>query len=415
MRLFEGPLLNSLPCDSEDKPIMKKILFLALALTMTSSLLAAPRLTHNDSPSYQQQTPPLEPQEAADLYGKYFAEKDQAKRYELAKEFLTKYPNVDPFWKKGPETFVKNYELRQVYDKCAEADKVYFAVGGQNAANLDKLLMTCDAYLAKNSTQDIQTSNRLALATGFAVLAGFYKDTARSNTYAEKSLKLLEPTAPPSKDWPADTWAKFRAENKSRLTQYQGLYKLRQATPDYEGAIEIFSNAATMKDGPAAKDPNTYLLRAEATTAIYTKLNAEYNALPDDKKVLEEGKALLNKIYPIVEKMANDYARVVALTEGNPVYKAIYDDAKSQTEQFVQFLNKDYKPEELYKLFKGDIGAPDAKIKTEDSVSSAPPVAPTVKGPKTATVSAAGGTPTGTGAKTPAKTTTKKAPPKKKR
>jgi hypothetical protein len=396
---------------------MKKLIFLALALTLSSSLLAAPPLARSDSPSYyQQQAPPLEPQEAADLYGKYYAEKDQAKKYEMAKEFLQKYPNVDPFWKKGPETFIKNHELRLAYDKCAEADKIYFAVGGQNAANLDKLLMTCDAYLAKNSNQDIQTSNRLALATGFGVLAGFYKDTERSSAYAEKILKLLEPTAPPSKDWPPDTWAKFRAENKSRMTQYQGLCKLRQSTPNYEEAIRILSEAAAMKDGPAAKDPNTYLLRAEATTAIYTKLNGEYNALSDTDKTGDPGKALLGKIYPIVEKMANDYARVVALTEGNSVYKTIYDDAKTQTDQFVQFLNKDFKSEELYKLFKGDIGAPDAKIKTDDSVSSTPPVAPTVTGPKTTAVSAAGGAATSNGAKTSAKVAPKtKGPARKKK
>jgi len=397
---------------------MKKLSILALAFTLmvfvlSVSPLASANLT---KVATAQQPPALEPQEAADLYGKYYAEKDQAKKNELAKEFLEKYPNVDPYWKKGPQTFIKNYELKQVYDKCAEADKVFFAVGGQNAANLNNLLTSCDAYLAKDSNPNIQVTNRLALATGFAVLAGVYKDTDRSNGYAEKSLKLVEPTAPP-KDWPADTWAKFRTENQSRLTQYQGLYKLRQATPDNEAAIELLSKAAAIKDGPAAKDPNTYLLRAEATTAIYTKLNNEYNSFDDATKTGEKGKALLNQIYPVVEKMANDYARVVALTEGKPEYKAIYDDAKTQTAQFVIFLSKDGKPDDLYKLFKGDIGAPDAKIKTDDSVSSAPPVAPTVKGPKTSTVGAAdGAAPAGTGAKTPAKSAAKtKTPPKKRK
>ncbi len=391
---------------------MKKFCFLSLALTIMISLMTTPTLASHSSPtaSYQQQPPPLEPQEAADLYGKYYAEKDQAKKYELAKEFLEKYSSVDPHWKKGPQTFVKNYELRQVYDKCDAADKVYFAVGGQNTANLNNLLTTCDAYFAREANPNIQVSNRLALATGFGVLAGFYKDTTRSNGYAEKSLKLIEPSAPPSKDWPADTWAKFRTENMTRLIQYQGLYKLRQATPDNEGAIDLLSKAAAVKDGPAAKDPNTYLLRAEATTAIYTKLNTEYNALADTDKTSDKGKTLLNQIYPVVEKMANDYARVVALTEGKPDYKAIFEDAKTQTDQFVKFLNKDYTPDDLYKLFKGDIGAPDAKIKTEDSVSSAPPAAPPVKGLKTAPVAAAAGT------KTPAKAITKtKVPPKKRK
>lgn len=373
---------------------MKKFGLLALALTIGISMMTTPTLANYNAAVYQQQQPPpLEPQEAADLYGKYYAEKtDQAKKYELAKEFLEKYPNVAQYWKNGPQKFIAGYELKLVYDKCAEADKVYFAVGGQNAANLNNLLSTCDAYLAKDPTPNVPVTNRLALATGFGVLASFYKDTARSNTYAEKSLKLIESTTPPNKDWTADMWAKFRAENIARLTQYQGLYKLRQSPPDNEGAIEYLSKAAAMKDGPAAKDPNTYLLRAEATTTLYTKLNTEYNALPTpEDKTGEPGKALLNKIYPVVEKMANDYARVVALTEGKPEYKAVYDDAKSQTEAFVKFLNKTANPDDLYKAFKADISAADVHIPREESASTAPPAAPpTGKGAKAITTTAGG-------------------------
>ena len=324
---------------------------------------------------------------------------------------MEKYPNVDPYWKKGPQAFIKNYELKQVFDKCAKAEEVYFATGGQNAGNLTNLLTTCDAYLAKSPTPDIRFSYQLARATGFGVLAGFYKDTARSNEYAEKSLKLIEPTVPPAKEWTAETWAKFRTNALSQLVQFQGLYRLRQASPDNDAAIELFTKAANVKEGPAAKDPNTYLLRAEATTALYTKLKAEYDLLSDDKKVASEGKELLNKIYSVVEKIANDYARVVAVTEGKAEYKTTYDDAKSQTVQWVNFLNKDYKPDDLYKVFKGDVGAPNTKIKSDDSVSSVPPAAPPAKGAKTAP--AAGGTPAaGAGAKAPAKT--KVAPKKRK-
>jgi hypothetical protein len=395
---------------------MKKLGLLALALTIGLSMLSAPTLASYNAAVYQ---PPLEPQEAADLYSKYYNEKDQAKRYELAKEFLEKYPKVDEYWKKGPKNFVQTYELKQVYDKCAQADKVYFAIGGQNEANLNNLMTTCDAYLAKDPNPNIAVTNRLALATGFGVLAGFYKDTARSNTYAEKSLKLLEPTAPPSKEWDPATWAKFRNENIARLTQYQGLYKLRQTPPDHEGAVEFLSKAATLKEGPAAKDPNTYLLRAEATTAIYTKLNNEYNALSDEGKVGEPGKALLSKIYPVVAKMANDYARVVALTEGKKEYEAVYNDAKAQTKAFVEFLNKTMNPDDLYKTFKADVNAPDVEIKMEESNSAAaPPVAPpTGKGAK-AVATTAGDAATeanGNGTKAGAKTTTKKPAPKKRK
>jgi hypothetical protein len=393
---------------------MKKLGFLALAFSI--AWLVTPTLAlNNASPAtYQQpQAPPL-PEDAAAAYTDYYNEKDEAKKYEKAKAFLEKYPTVDKFWQNGPQVFIKRYELTKIYDKCKAADTAFFS--SPNEANLNNFITACDVWINKALKPDIYYTTRISLGTGYGVLAGFYKDTARGESYTGKALPLLTPTAVPE-GWKQADWDNFRKENTGRLTQYQGLYKLRQTAPDFEAAVKYLTEAANYKDGPAVKDPNTYLLRAEATTGLYTKLNAEYTALSDDQKVAETGKALLNKIYPVVEQMANDYARVVALTEGNAPYKAIHDDAKAQCEQFVKFLNKDGKPEELYKLFKGDVSAPDAKIKTEESASTAPPVTPVGgKGPKTAPVAVAGGSPAGGGAKTPTKTTTKgKTPPKKRK
>jgi hypothetical protein len=117
--------------------------------------------------------------------------------------------------------------------------------------------------------------------------------------------------------------------------------------------------------------------------------------------------------------MANDYARVVALTEGKPEYKAVYDDAKSQTEAFVKFLNPNGTPDDLYKTFKADVSAPDLKIKTEETSSTAtPPVAPpTGKGAKAIATTAGGATTAanGNGTKATTKTPTKAKPAPRKR
>ena len=386
---------------------MKKFCFLALTLTITISMMTAPTLARNVGFALTSlQQPPALPEDAAAAYADYYNEKDEAKKYEKAKGFLEKFSTVDQYWKNGPQKFIQNYELRKIYAKCQDADKTFFGAGGANEANLNNFLSACDAWIAKTPVPDVVSTTRISLGTGFGVLAGFYKDTARGLTYTDKAIQMLTPTTAPDK-WKADEWASFRKENLGRLTQYQGLYKLRQSAPDHQAAIDFLTKAAEMKDGPAAKDPNTYLLRAEATTAIYTKLNTEYNSLQDIDKTGEKGKGLLNQIYPVVERMANDYARVVALTEGKADYKAIFEDAKTQTDQFVKFLNKDGKPDDLYKLFKGDIGAPDAKIKTEDSVSTPPPTVTPVKGAKTAPVAAV---------KAPTKAPAKaKVPPKKRK
>lgn len=397
---------------------MKKLGLLALACIIGAMMMSAPTLANSRAAAYQQQQPPpLEPQEAVDHYGRYYAEKDQAKKYELAKEFLEKYPKVDPYWQAGPKKFIATYELGKIYTKCQEADKAFF--GSPNEANLNNFIAACDAWINKAPKPDVYYTTRISLGTGYGVLASFYKDTARGESFTAKALELLAPTAPPE-GWKPEDWSGFR-KNIGQLTQYQGLYKLRQTPPDFDGAIKYLSDAAAIKDGPAVKDPNTYLLRAEATTAVYTKLNTEYNALSDDDKRGDKGKALLDQIYPVVAKMANDYGRVVALTEGNPPYKAINEDAKSQAKAFVEFINKSFNVEDLYKAFKADVGAADVNIPREETTAPPPTITapPTGKGAKAMVGAAGGAAGTGGDAKAgtkPAATTTKKpAAPARKR
>ena len=399
---------------------MKKFGLFALALSLSVSVMSAPKLANYNAANaaYQQAqpTPPL-PDDARPFYEDYYNEKDEAKKYEKAKIFLEKFPNIDPYWRKSPLAYIARYELKQVYNKCSEADKTFFAT--PNEANLNGFLSACDAWISKSPKPDAYFSTRMPLGTGYGVLVGFYKDTARGMQYTEKALPMLaQATAP--EGWKQPEWDSFRKDNTARLIQYQGLYYLRQTPPDNEKAIEYLTKAANIKEGTAYKDPNTYLLRAEATTSLYTKLNAEYNTLSNDEKTGEKGKGLLGKIYPVVEKMTNDYARVMALTEGKPEYKAVYDDAKGQCEAFAKFLNKDFKIEELVKHFKPDVSVADMKIKTEESTTTPPPTAPKGgKGGKTTATAPAGGTakPDAGGSEkpaTPAKATTK-APVKKPR
>ena len=253
-------------------------------------------------------------------------------------------------------------------------------------------MSACDIWIAQAPNPDMYYSTRIALGSGFGVLAGFYKDTARGNSYTEKALQNVSQTAIP-KDWTEATWATFRKDNTARLIQYKGLYKLRQTQPDYPGAIKDFSDAAAIKDGAAIKDPNTYLLRAEAITeSLYKKYDGEYNALTEDEKRGDKGKAVLANIYPVVASLANDYARVMAVTEGQAIYKAIYDDSKIQSEEFYKFLKngKTTGIEELFKRFKADIGASDLEIKVEESATPKSSIGKT--GKKATATAPAGGT-----------------------
>jgi hypothetical protein len=174
---------------------MKKLGFLALAFSI--AWLVTPTLAlNNASPAtYQQpQAPPL-PEDAAAAYTDYYNEKDEAKKYEKAKAFLEKYPTVDKFWQNGPQVFIKRYELTKIYDKCKAADTAFFS--SPNEANLNNFITACDVWINKALKPDIYYTTRISLGTGYGVLAGFYKDTARGESYTGKALPLLTPTAVP--------------------------------------------------------------------------------------------------------------------------------------------------------------------------------------------------------------------------
>ena len=367
---------------------MKKLGFLALALTITVSLMAAPPLTNIVRNGNTQQQSPTPSDEERGLYEKYYNEKELGKKAAIAKEFVEKFPQSQyaTYAKKTIDT----WELTKVYNKYTEAEKVFFTANGANEANLTALLSAGDTWL-KKTPGDIGPTVRLATATGFGLLAGFYKDSGRVFVDAEKALKALEPTAPP-KGWKADIWAKFRAENIPLLTQYQGLAKLRQVPSDVDSALLYLNKSVAMKDGPTVKDPNTYLWRAEANSIIYAKNNEEYKVLTDDDKRGEKGKELRKtKIYPVGEKIVHDYARVVALTADKPTLKAVNTSAKEDAETYYKIL-KDGKTtglEELIARYQTDVTAPDTPIWTEPAATASPtetgkpaPTKPAPKKPK---------------------------------
>lgn len=340
---------------------MKKLGFFALAFTFSIALLVTPLLTHHAIAQPQAAAPS---DEERTLYEKWFNEKELEKKVVIAREFVEKFPQSSyaPYCKKTIDT----WELTQLYNKYTEADKAFFTANGANEANLTGLIAAGDTWL-KKTPGDIGPMVRVATATGFGLLAGFYKDTNRVFTDAEKALKALEPTAAP-KGWKPDVWAKFRVDNAPLLTQYQGLAKLRQTPSDVDSALLYLNKSVAMKDSSTIKDPNTYLWRAEATSTIYAKNNNEYDVLSDDEKRGDKGKELLKtKIYPIGEKIVHDYARAAALTASDPKLKTANTSSRENAENYYKIL-KDGKTDGLNELiarYQTDVTAPDTPIWTE--------------------------------------------------
>ncbi len=338
---------------------MKKFgfLLLTLSLCLTTPLWAS---GYSTTALAQAATPS---EEEGALYKTIYETQALDQKAPLCQELITKFPQSQyaPYCKKQ----VDRFELTKLYAKYQEAEKAFFAAGGANDGNLKALISAGDTWIAKSPT-DIGATVRIATATGFALVPGISKDYGRAYADAEKALKALEPTAAPT-GWKPDLWAKFRTDNASLLLQYQGLVKLRQTPADIDSALSLLTKSSEMKDGLTVKDPNTYLWRAEANSTIYAKLNDEYKALPDDDKRGDKGKEQLAKIYPVGEKIAHDYARVVALTSGKPELKAVNDGAKEDAETYYKILmdGKTTGLDALYARYQGDVSAPNTPIHVE--------------------------------------------------
>jgi hypothetical protein len=267
---------------------MKKFSILMAAL-MIGNIVVVPQALAGYHYSTTQQ-PQFKSEEERALYQKYYDEKDLAKKAVIAKEFVEKFPNSD-FAKFAKGTIEKQKQTEASTNFRSSLDAFY---AGPDEAKLNKLLTDSETFLTVFPNNEFAIT-QMALATGGGALGGYYKDVAKSQALAEKALKVLEATAAP-KDWKQEDWDKFRREGISRLTLYQGLYQLRQPTPNVEQAITYFNKVTENKDWPQAKDPATYLLRAEANNITYDKMSEEYRALDDEKKRGEEGKAVLAKI-----------------------------------------------------------------------------------------------------------------------
>ncbi len=261
------------------------------------------------------------------LYKAYFEERDSEEKFRKAKLYLEKADKlgcelIDDYVNPNVRKFVKRRELVQVYNKCVDADKTYFS--SPNLANLNALITACGAWIEKVPTPDHYYSTRLALATGFGVLAGFYKDTDQTFLFAEKALEKLADEATP-KEWTAQNWLQFRRENIGRLLQYQGLCKLRQPKIDAESAIIFFTKAADLKDGTAYKDPNTYLLRAEANMMYCPILREAFDEAREKNGTKNK---FSNESCTVTEKIVQDYARVIAITTSMPSrgFEDVYKD-----------------------------------------------------------------------------------------
>jgi len=385
---------------------MKKFcLLLVCALLSGAFALSTGAYAQTQSPKFKSE----EEQKAYEAYyNAVYVEKNKLKGFDLAKGFVEKFPDSE----------VASFAKGTIINKLGEDFQTSlnsFYQGAPDASKLQALLSLGDEYL-KWQPDQVYVTAHMALASSRAVLSTVVKDLNRAKALAEKSLALMESPNPPA-NYPAEQYGPLRENVLAQSNQFLGYYELEQPNPDLDRAIAFLTKSSLVKnkDGLGWKDPNNYWLRASAYQKKYSKLSNEYRALTDEQKNAEQGKALLEQINPLIDKMIDDYARVVAVAKAETA-KPLHDAAKESLDAFwkYRYSNLPNGQTDLIRHFDADptVEAParTPAAATPDMSASAPPTATTSK--PTLTAAPTAGSKNGSKA-APAKSKGKAAPAKK--
>lgn len=248
-------------------------------------------------------------QAQADLYERWRSNirNNQTLAYEAGKEYLSKYPSDE--YAAYVRKWVEEYERvsrRLRFQQLLLKDKKFgeaFAVGKQVLAD---------------DPENLKTLINLAYAGYFAQAASDPSLNHEALDFARKSITQIE-----AGNQPAD-WKPFTAQSDALgyLHFIVGDLLLKDAPAD---AAQLFLKALQY-EGSIKSYPVIYA-RLAAVYAVreFDPLARDFEARYSGRDVTPESKAALEKVYQIVDKIIDAYARAVALSGT----EAQYDSARS--------------------------------------------------------------------------------------
>ncbi len=242
----------------------------------------------------------------ANLYERWRANIKQNQRtaYEAGKEYLAQYPNDEYAiyvrrWIALYEPAVRKARFQQLLFKEKQYGAAY--VAGQQVLldepeNVKVLLdLASAAYLATGAGDEAVRADALALA--------------------RKSISQLEAGKQ------AADWKPFA--NSADASAYFNFVIGDLILKDAPGEAVAYLRKAALSDGAIKHVPTVYArLAAAYAKSEYEPLAQDFAARFAAKEATPESQAALAKIFPVLDRMIDAYARAVALSQGDPQYNA---------------------------------------------------------------------------------------------
>jgi hypothetical protein len=255
--------------------------------------------------------------------------------YEAAKDYMAKYGKENDQYTQYLKVWVAAFEEDARVAKAAadRADREQQLLGSFTQKDYAK------AYgLARQVLADDQDNVRVLIALGVGALNA--STEARNETFnneavkhAEKAIRLIEGGKSP------ETWTPFKNKEDALGSLHYALgFYLLKSTPE---AAPIHFIKASQVDVDRRNSPTTYSFLALAyQNGSYKRLSADYSTRFANQPESAEGKAALDKINLVVDRIIDAYARSVSLAGNSPQNQTAKAQWMAQLTNFYKFRHQ---------------------------------------------------------------------------
>jgi hypothetical protein len=380
----------------EDRFIMKNFILITALAMLTGTIVLIPINAQAQSTPAQNaaQPDPKEAEFVSNWYDICFSKKDEEKCYQVSKELINKYPNVDPKYIKAAKGKVSGYETGKIVEKFNSALNAYLT-SPQDPNKIEAFFTAGDDYLEfdrdPQSSSHLFALGRMTVAGHRAVLNDVYKNPDRVKVYAERAIKEYEAIPPEKfndKEFTSNVSPVLRDLVLAQSYQYLGYLLFQSKGNDpvaQEQALAYINKSINVKnkENRASKDlpfgwvdPTNYNIRRNIYLKQYEELNKKYNPLSDEQKIGDPGKELLKQINDLLDKkLIPENARIIA-TANRPEFKELKAEATEEFNNFWKFRVDDpTKAPDFLKSFEADptVEGPPVPAKVDDGTGAAAP------------------------------------------
>jgi hypothetical protein len=269
--------------------------------------------------------------------------KTVADKIKATSDFIKKYPNspargqaadylaAQILQVKDDAQIIQNGETYlTIFTEPAEADVIlpgliFSYVAAKRAKDA---YAAGEKYIARHA-EDVNIRVKLAIEGSILMRTGTKDFAAASREYAAQAIALIEADKKPA-TMEAAVWQEYRTKWLPQLYQTIGIF-------DFYGGdkskARVSLEKATALD---SSDVNSWILLSTIADDEYQEVATLYNDAKDSTQRAE----LLKQANEKIDRVIDMYARIVALTEGNPEAKQINEQIRQNLESYYKYRHK---------------------------------------------------------------------------